>query len=115
MPIKILCLAAIMGIISIGGMKAAVSQTLYLNTVQSFHQNKVNITPVYYHDRYYRHHYPFRFREEDIIIDDALLYPESPHHWYADDYSQRAHHCRQHPYKGECERFCDLNPRVCFP
>ena len=37
-----------------------------------------------------------------------------PHYWYNNNFNERAKHCRHHPYNWRCERFCHLNPGICF-
>lgn len=94
MILKNLFIVGALGMMAMGGAKA----TLYQTSVPTGNGAKVELVN-------WCSRHPYRCHG----------YEGHPYHWYHRDYRDGAYHCRFHPYSSwRCERFCALNPGVCF-
>lgn len=98
MTLKNLLIVGIFSALTMSEGKAALYQTL----VSQGNQGKIELISwcsrhPHHHKCHHHHHYR------------PHLWP-----WYDERYNKRASYCHLHPYREECRRFCNLNPRICY-
>ncbi|MGV8948481.1 MAG: hypothetical protein ACOH2E_03835 [Candidatus Paracaedibacter sp.] len=98
MTLKKLLISGIFGVLAMCEANAAPYQTL----VAQESMGKVDLISTWC-SQHPRHHKCHRHHKR-----------VQPFYWYHESFNEKAHHCRHHPYEKRCQRFCNINPGICY-
>jgi hypothetical protein len=101
MTFKKILISGIFGVLAMGEANAAPFQA----PISQESMGKVELISTWCsrHPRHHKcHHHHHRH------------YGLQPFYRYDKSFNKKANRCRHHPYEKKCQRFCNLNPRICY-